>query len=154
MNSERTPTMTILNEMDLTTNQESQFKMDPEMKKMQKMTETEALNYLGLEKTPVYGELDQLLSKRNSWARKIVNYLMENYPEQMPLMVYNGKLENLLDQRMAQATEQFDIMQKSLQEKMKVQNLSFQERVLIEQRIREQIMEVIDKEILYKPLTI
>lgn len=56
---------------------------------------------------------------------------MENYPEQMPLMVYNGKLENLLDQRMAQATEQFDIMQKSLQEKMKVQNLSFQERVLI-----------------------
>lgn len=56
MNSEKTPTMTILNEMELTTNQESQFKMDPEMKKMQKMTETEALNYLGLEKTPVYGD--------------------------------------------------------------------------------------------------
>ncbi|WP_416390249.1 hypothetical protein [Roseburia faecis] len=72
----------------------------------------------------------------------------------MPLMVCNGKLEILLDQRIAQATEQYDTMQKNLQEKMKVQTMSFPERVLAEQRIREQIMEVISKEILYKPLII
>ncbi|MFR5393453.1 MAG: TnpV protein [Roseburia faecis] len=133
---------------------EQQIKMDPEIQKMQNMTEKEALKYLGLERTPVYGDLDQILSKKNSWARMIVNYLMENYPELMPLMVCNGKLEILLDQRIAQATEQYDTMQKNLQEKMKVQTMSFPERVLAEQRIREQIMEVISKEILYKPLII
>lgn len=75
---------------------EQQIKMDPEIQKMQNMTEKEALKYLGLERTPVYGDLDQILSKKNSWARMIVNYLMENYPELMPLMVCNGKLEILL----------------------------------------------------------
>ena len=133
---------------------DQQIKMDPEIQKMQNMTEKEALKYLGLEQTPVYGDLDQILSKKNSWARMIVNYLMESYPELMPLMVCNGKLEILLDQRIAQAMEQYDTMQKNLQKKMKVQTMSFPERVLEEQRIREQIMEVISKEILYKPLII
>ena len=126
--------------------------LDPEQQKMQDMTETEALMHLGMEKTQVYKNLDQILSERNSWARRIVNFLQTEYPEQMPLMVCNGKLEKLLDQRIAQATEQYDTMQRNLQEKMNVQNLDFRERVLTEERIREQIMEVISREILYKPL--
>ena len=128
--------------------------MDPEMLKMQNMTEEEALKYLGLEKQEVFVGLDHILGRRNSWAMRIVNYLMEKYPEQMPLMMNNGKLEKLLDQRIELAKMMYDTMQKKLQEKQDVQNLSFLERVLAEQRIREQIMEVISREILYKPLEI
>ena len=51
--------------------------VDPEMQMMQEMTEEEALKHLGLERIQIYKDLETILSKRMSWARKIVDYLME-----------------------------------------------------------------------------
>ena len=126
--------------------------VDPEMQMMQEMTEEEALKHLGLERVQIYKDLETLLSKRMSWARKIVDYLMENYQEQMPLLMSNGTLENLLDQRILEATELYNTMQINLQKKMNVQNMNFQDRVQAEQEIMEQIMETVNREVLFKPL--
>ena len=118
----------------------------------QEMTEEEALKHLGLERIQIYKDLETILSKRMSWARKIVDYLMENYQEQMPLLMSNGTLENLLDQRILEATELYNTMQINLQKKMNVQNMNFQDRVQAEQEIMEQIMETVNREVLFKPL--
>ena len=126
--------------------------VDPEMQMMQEMTEEEALKHLGLERIQIYKDLETILSKRMSWARKIVDYLMENYQEQMPLLMSNGTLENLLDQRILEATELYNTMQINLQKKMNVQNMNFQDRVQAEQEIMEQIMETVNREVLFKPL--
>ena len=126
--------------------------VDPEMQMMQEMTEEEALRHLGLERIQIYKDLETILSKRMSWARKIVDYLMENYQEQMPLLMSNGTLENLLDQRILEATELYNTMQINLQKKMNVQNMNFQDRVQAEQEIMEQIMETVNREVLFKPL--
>lgn len=126
--------------------------VDPEMQIMQEMTEEEALKHLGLERIQIYKDLETILSKRMSWARKIVDYLMENYQEQMPLLMSNGTLENLLDQRILEATELYNTMQINLQKKMNVQNMNFQDRVQAEQEIMEQIMETVNREVLFKPL--
>ena len=126
--------------------------VDPEMQMMQEMTEEEALKHLGLERIQIYKDLETILSKRMSWARKIVDYLMENYQEQMPLLMSNGTLENLLDQRISEATELYNTMQINLQKKMNVQNMNFQDRVQAEQEIMEQIMETVNREVLFKPL--
>ena len=126
--------------------------VDPEIQMMQEMTEEEALKHLGLERIQIYKDLETILSKRMSWARKIVDYLMENYQEQMPLLMSNGTLENLLDQRILEATELYNTMQINLQKKMNVQNMNFQDRVQAEQEIMEQIMETVNREVLFKPL--
>ena len=64
----------------------------------------------------------------------------------------NGTLENLLDQRISEATELYNTMQINLQKKMNVQNMNFQDRVQAEQEIMEQIMETVNREVLFKPL--
>ena len=117
-----------------------------------KMSEEEALKVLGDQRVEIYQGLPEILKKRSIQAKQIVDFLMEVYPQQLSLMLSDHTLEKFLDQRIEEAQSMYDVMHKSLQDKMKVWQMDTMNRIKAENQIREQIMEEVRQTILYGPL--
>ena len=120
---------------------------------LQEMTEEEALKDLGMEKAPIYQGLDEILQSRSPLAGKIVEFLKETYPEQMPILLATHELEPLLDQRISEAKAMFNQLHPIYQKRENVAQLDTMERIRTENQIAAVIWEEINREILYRPLS-
>ena len=115
--------------------------------------EEEALKDLGMEKAPIYQGLDEILQSRSPLAGKIVEFLKETYPEQMPILLATHELEPLLDQRISEAKAMFNQLHPIYQKRENVAQLDTMERIRTENQIAAVIWEEINREILYRPLS-
>ena len=131
------------------------MEMDSEMvpENLETMTEDEALRDLQMERVPIYQGLEKILCSRSPLARRIVDYLKETYPEQIPLFLASHQMEELLDQRIQEAKEMYATLHPKYQKAENVENLDTMQRIQTENQIAAMIWEQIDQEVLYRPLT-
>ena len=81
--------------MDEITEQEREdlIKKYPEIEEYQNLSEEEAFQKLGIEKTEVYQGMEEILKGKSRLARQVAEFLMENYRQLIPIMLSNGELK-------------------------------------------------------------
>ena len=145
----------LIMEMEMTeveTEQEEISNQEWEM--LQNLTEEEALKELGADRIEIFQGLEKVLKGKSALARRVVNFLMEEYPEMIPSMLEEGTLETLVDQRVKEAMEYFAENHRKMQDQEKVWEMDTMQRVQTEQMISAALWEIINKEIFYKPIMV
>ena len=140
--------------MDMETDEEMLGQKENEKvpENLEMMTEEEALADLQMDRIPIYQGLEEMLQKRSALARRIVEFLKENYPEQIPILLATNQMEELLDQRVEEAMTMFLNLHLKYQKTEKVSGMDTLQRIQTENQIASQIWEQINQEILYRPL--
>ena len=140
-----------IEEFPMETAPETQTEKIPE--NLQTMTEEEAFKDLGLERIPIYQGLEEMLQKRSPLARRVVDFLKETYPEQIPILLATHKMEELLDQRVEEAKTMFLNLHPTYQQRENLAQMDTLKRIQTENQIAQTIWEEINQEVLYRPLS-
>ncbi|RKI38241.1 TnpV protein [bacterium D16-51] len=112
----------------------------------------EKQRYQVQEKVEIHQGLKQMLQKRPRWARQIVEFLQEKYPEQIPILLMSGEMEKLLDSRVEEARELYLTLHPKMQKKENIKEMEMMERICTEESIGHTIQEIIETTILFRPL--
>ena len=124
--------------------------MDP-MEEMGRAEETEA----AYEEEPIriYQGLEEALEGLPMTARKVMDFLQEQHPEQVIVMLGKGTLRELLLKRAKEAEDMFVREHRKMQDQAGVWGMGTLARIQAEEQIGTELRERIDSEILYRPLT-
>ena len=131
-------------------NEEFMEDMNP-MEEMSGAEETEATYEEN--PIPIYQGLEEILEGLPMAARKVMNFLQEQYPEQIIIMLHRGTLREFLLQRAKEAEEMFTKEHRKMQDQSNVWGMDTLTRIQTEDQIGTALREMIDNEILYRPLT-
>jgi hypothetical protein len=120
---------------------------------MEHMTEDEALAYLGIERTELFPGLEEMRKKKSRLWNRILEFLFENYPEQLPLMFAQQRLEAFVDEREEEASELFATIHQEMRRKEIEPDMDTLERIRKENELYQRAWEIVDSRVTYRPLS-
>ena len=125
-----------------------------EMKPMEEMNESEITQTSNLiQPIRIYQGLEEAVEGLPASARKVMNFLQQRYPEQIIVMLNKGTLREFLKQRTDEAANMFEKEHRKMQDQANVWGMDTMSRIQTEEQIGTTLREMIESEILYRPLT-
>ena len=98
--------------------------------------------------------LTEILKNRSWRARKVADFLLERYDWLVSLWLTSGRMEEIIASREEEAKNLFRNAFAEMSEKEGTKDMDFAERIVREEQIRLTVEELVDREVIRRPVQI